>query len=267
MKKSFISLLIFLWILLSQTATYANLIAYWQFEGDGTDATGNGHTGSTQGNIFYQEDNSAGGLERLGTSIYFDGNSSNEFIVGYQPDLNFTTSYTFSMWIKPVLPAASYGSLLGRYYTAIGDSYGLYITSSQTIGPIMYKSNSSKIFYQYHDADFVTDEWQHLVVTYDNQYVKIYRNGVLKASPVASGIINSTVAPLYIGSLTGDGDSAYQYRGWMDEVMLYDTALDDTEVLMLYNNTLNTATAIPEPATIIIFMTALLTFFARKKSC
>ena len=123
-------------IILGTNVTYADLIAHWQFENGGIDSSGNALTANESGNVVFQQDSSQTALDALGTSAYFDGSSSNELKVDYDSLLNVTTSYTFAMWVKP---NGSFGSLLGRYSNAGGNSYGLYINpGNHTIGPIMY---------------------------------------------------------------------------------------------------------------------------------
>ena len=110
---------------------------------------------------------------------------------------------------------------------------------------------SSQIYYIYSDVGVVSQEWQHIVVTYDQQNVKIYRNTLLLSNNSENGTINSTTNPLLIGSLLGAGDSSYQYSGYMDEVMLFNNSLSQTEITELYNNSLNPA-SVPEPTSIIL---------------
>ena len=79
-------------------------------------------------------------------------------------------------------------------------------------------------------------EWHHVVCTYQSGVgLKIYTDGVLRASLAATGNINATPGgQLYIGGVnSGSGD----FVGQMDEVRIYPTALSAAQIFQRYADT------------------------------
>src|SRR5579872_176516 len=78
------------------TATSSDTIAYWTFDGNLKDVTGNGHDGSGIGTVAF-------GSDRFGLAnhaMVLDGHSS--VVINDTAQLNFTgnSSFTISAWVK-----------------------------------------------------------------------------------------------------------------------------------------------------------------------
>jgi hypothetical protein len=82
-------------------------------------------------------------------------------------------------------------------------------------------------------------QWQHLLFTYSSGTVKAYVNGkpvqLAQNSFSGTGVLPLQKAGLYIGT---DSGRAYFARGMMDEVRIYNRALNDAEVSTLYSQSL-----------------------------
>jgi hypothetical protein len=73
-----------------------------------------------------------------------------------------------------------------------------------------------------------TNQWAHIVGTFDGSTMKLYKNGVeVDSAPFATSISHSTNT-LNIGA--GNGSGIYAWAGDVDEVALYDVALTPTQV-------------------------------------
>ncbi len=71
------------------------------------------------------------------------------------------------------------------------------------------------------------DQWSHLALTYDGSTLRLYVNGEQVSSRAVSGTIRRTSHPLWIG---GNHPYGEYFRGLIDEVRVYDRALDPDEV-------------------------------------
>ena len=75
-------------------------------------------------------------------------------------------------------------------------------------------------------ADYAVDEkWHQLAMTYDQNILKLYVDGEVRSSAPSKKGIGSNPFPLIIG----DG-----FVGTIDEVSVYDRALDSAEIVTLY---------------------------------
>ena len=78
----------------------------------------------------------------------------------------------------------------------------------------------------------VSTDWAHVVGTYEGTTMRLYMDGVEVASrPVSGGPLPSATAALLIG---GQANNANYFEGLMDDVKVYDRALDGQEVQILF---------------------------------
>lgn len=84
------------------------------------------------------------------------------------------------------------------------------------------------------------NQWTHFTVTYDgtlasNQRVKVYLNGILdKTATESSTSIPNSIAPLRIGSLYESASYPKTFKGSIDEIKIYNTALNSSLINSIY---------------------------------
>ena len=71
------------------------------------------------------------------------------------------------------------------------------------------------------------DRWSHLTFTYDGSTLRLYENGAQVSSRPMTGAIATTGDPLWIG---GNHPYGEYFQGDIDEVRIYDRALDPSQV-------------------------------------
>jgi len=90
-------------------------------------------------------------------------------------------------------------------------------------------------------AGVQTGVWHHLVMTYDSleaEEVKIYLDGSLVSSlPDYGGLISDSVAPLSLGVARPGGANLDDFEGLIDDVAIWDAALNDQQVTALFAGT------------------------------
>lgn len=93
-------------------------------------------------------------------------------------------------------------------------------------------------------------QWIHIAVTYDGESAILYRNG--QPFPLGSAPRSSySKGPVYIGGADAwDGDSGGFWQGALDEVALFNRALSEAEVSLLYRLIQPTALDIQKGITI-----------------
>jgi len=141
-----------------------------------------------------------------------------------------TTSLTLSAWVY------MQGPLLGGLHTIVEHNrlganwYGLWESQNGNLFQFRWANSGF--------TDFLTtispNTWYHVVGTYDasTQTVKTYVNGALDS------IVGSftTPTPLTAGVRIGRNQAGSEaLNGIIDDVRIYDVALDDAEVTQLYN--------------------------------
>ena len=102
-------------------------------------------------------------------------------------------------------------------------------------------TNSSGVTYDilsFNVLDY--NQWQHLAFTYDGNYIRLYKNGYLLDSTLASGTITQVNQSFRLGSLDWQGTGFYM-NGRLDEIRLWDVALSSNDIINWMCMTVNTS--------------------------
>jgi hypothetical protein len=217
------------------------LVAYYPFNGNANDESGNGNDGTLHPGQF-------GGLKKqvkdrhgkLGQAYFFDGHST--ITVENHPSLNFSDAMTISVWVNQ-----GDNSRLGpgvicngdRSNNGAGFSYGLNASSfSADSGdgrPRFLLSNterSKEWFVNLSSWEIKNSrEWNHVVATYNGKSAQVYLNGKLEANaPAKNQKIQAYKRPIIIGMV-----DHLAFGGEMDDLRLYNRGLSAEEVKALYD--------------------------------
>jgi hypothetical protein len=208
------------------------LVAYYPFNGDANDASGNGNNGTVVGATF-QTYGAAGKM-----ALQLSGNISSYVLVPRSTSLEPVDAISISMWVKgvPGEPCGyGWGTILRK---AENCSPGYFIrgcnggTAFQLDGadPCWVPSYHGQVSF----LTFTGTSWQHIVATYSRTdgTIKSYEDGVLvNQTPLASQLLHS--GNLYIGGAAVAGDDG-GFNGLINEVQIYNHALSASEVQQLY---------------------------------
>jgi concanavalin A-like lectin/glucanase superfamily protein len=158
------------------------------------------------------------------TSIWdtsFDFTSLNGDIISI-PDhssLDITTAITMEFWIQ-IDNAGSQPDILtkGDY----DESYSIWV---HTDGTVQFIINNNALGSTVSVSD---GNWHHVMATYDSANKNLYIDGQLDTTEAQTGAIATTTTPLTLSTL------AYDFDGRLEEIALYNRALDSTEALNHY---------------------------------
>jgi len=220
------------------------LVAYYPFNGNAHDESGNGNDGTEHGSIQYVD-----GV--IGKAISFD---ENNFIqIADSASLDTDNSMTLSLWFNPLDFASEGSKLIGKWYSSPwsggGETRGegdwvLNVTPS---GKIVFSiANYPQYGGRAEGRDIVDSadkltvtigSWVNVITTFQSGSLKLYVNGELiqqKDSHLQS--ISATEYAqddIFIGS-HWNGHQPYKYQGLMDDVRIYNRALSKSEIGELY---------------------------------
>ena len=197
------------------------LVAYYPFNGNANDASGNGHDGTVFGTILT--------TNRFGTlncAYYFPGNGE-RISVPASDSLNLLNGYTLAAWINFEVGGLSSPRIIDKFTYSF---FTLNNGSSRSLG--MYFSDQTAL---YATNTISSGQWYHVVSSYDLHQRKIYVNGSLVASDSTTFALIANSLPLEIGRKPVYGFDSF--KGIIDDVRIYNRALSDSEVQQLYGNT------------------------------
>ena len=223
-------------------------IGYWTFDNAGTeivvDESGNGNHGDLVNNPDYIQGVVATGLE-------LDGRTQHMMVTAGAAwhDLD---RFTLAAWILP--EGGGFQAIFSKDAKKLSLALAgadPYLKGCVKVGPLV----CSKGF----KGSIVSGRWQFVAMTYTDEgdrTVRLYIDGKevdYKKRGVASDnrIINyDRTTPLAVGALSTNGKKAF--GGRIDEVRVFDVALDDNQILELYQQDLSRAEEDTFPPTVTI---------------
>jgi len=209
------------------TSLTGGVVAHYNFNGDATDGTGNGHDGTVNGALLVPDRFSNP------NSAYSFPNPS-RIAVPHSPELNFPGGkFTFTVWMKQEAGSNAFNCILGKDYTQ-EFGFGTWGTDGTaptyprlTIGNQLTPSNNA--------SPINSNTWYHIAVTFDDSKdeVQFFINGLLTETETNTGSITPTTTELGIGS---DGKYFDQFSGVLDDIRIFDHVLTSAEIFSIYND-------------------------------
>lgn len=191
------------------------LVGWWKMDGDATDSSGYENDGTVNGATLTT------GIRGVANTAYsFDG--VNDYIEAINTDIALGQTYSLAWWQAPVFVAAE------RHPIGLSDS-GNQIYHANTNNRLNWYTAGVSCNSVTDDADNV---WVHYVLTSDaTTGRKIYRNGI-SAATSATPSQSLASATLSVGKRLGQ---TYYWTGKIDDVRIYNKALTQAEITLLYN--------------------------------
>ncbi|MGY4884634.1 MAG: right-handed parallel beta-helix repeat-containing protein [Nanobdellota archaeon] len=203
-----------------------SLVGYWAM--DYYNATGifdnstYGYNATFYGGLNYS--NLTTGMR--GQSLQFDG--SNDYMTSNLSKSSFNSAVSLSLFMKPT------GAQSNRGVLQFGDEF-----NEPTPWILLQRTNPTTVRWYVDQGYRITqiandDEYVHLVLTYNGTAWTAYKNGIINGTYTASNFGADPGASFWMGN----GYNGF-FNGTLDEVMFFNRALSQEEVLALYNSQLN----------------------------
>jgi hypothetical protein len=236
MKRKIVTLvLLFPVLVVSAQIPIDSLVAFYPFNGNANDKSGNENNGNVIGATLTTDR-----YDNADQAYSFDGESN--YIRVYDSDnLDDSNELSISCWFNTKNLGGDYHHdfvpIISKWFSWTHPdscSYLIYLDGSN----INYHINDgiSRDTLQA-NINFNIDEWVHLVCLFDSTYFKIYVNGILQINKLSSiSKINNSLADLKIGNWYKDYNSKYStFEGVIDEIRIYKKALSEAEIHSLFN--------------------------------
>ncbi|HTW22945.1 MAG TPA: LamG-like jellyroll fold domain-containing protein, partial [Candidatus Baltobacteraceae bacterium] len=202
------------------SSTIAGLVAAYSFdEGAGTtvnDLSGNGNTG-TIANATWTTD------AKYGNALEFNGSTS---IITIQdsPSLDLTSAMTLEAWVNPSSVQDRWTDIVYKGH----DIYYMEASSNQSAVPGAGNTVGSTDQTIFGTSPLAPNTWSYVALTYDGATLRLYVNGVQVSTLAnASGPMATSTNALQIG---GDSINGQYFDGILDEIRIYNVALNETQI-------------------------------------
>ena len=207
----------------------SGLVAWYPYNGNANDESGNGLDGIINGAVPTTDR-----MDSANSAFYFDG--TDDYIKVLSANLLNLQTFTIAAWVyverfgglqesagmilsRGIFPDFNYQLNAGTY-CACGSSFNVSATISG-INRSLYATSSYAINRRYFVA-----------ATNDGSSLRLYIDSV-PAGELTSGVPEDNSNDLYIGKY--ESDMLWNFKGKIDDIRIYDLALDESEILQLYN--------------------------------
>lgn len=190
-----------------------DLWAYYRFDGNRSDSSGNGRNLGEFGSSDYV-------TGKVGSAYYKD-NNNDRIQRGSGPALG--TNFTISFWVNH----RTFSS--GKLFSQPGFSGNSLTINLESTGFLSVNFDRNTSGTDYFGSDLIqlsTNQWNHIVVSYDGTTLKLYRNGSLvsTATPPSYSIPAADYRVLSNDSL----------RVYIDEYSIWTRTLSQEEISTIY---------------------------------
>lgn len=224
MNKACWTVLIFFACLFAQISSAggldSGLVAYYPFNGNTNDASGNGNHGTNYGALPAQD--------RFGLADRAFSFNRNYIEVPNSPSLQSpVNSMTLAFWINISQWDQNYAAFMAKSNISSTGQYGSVANSS----PYLQFDIGGQ--YVRFTRFFAVNRWYFICLKWDGQKIRFYLNESLYDSANFTGAVSPNNLPLIIGRHTSG--STKHYNGKLDDIRIYNRALSGAEILKLYN--------------------------------
>jgi len=204
------------------------LVAYYPFNGNANDESGNGHDGTNNGATLITDR-----FENTNSAYTFDG--VNDYIKVIDNGFEKGESFTVSLWveIRGTNPSNNYTNVI-LDKEVDSDKHEFRVCLSSVYSEPYDLScclNSTSV-----GASLNSNKWYHLILTTDNDETQSWLNGNLNQTVVTNNLIMNGDQPIYIGSGTYYNSMLDLYfYGSIDDIRIYNRVLTESEIDSLYH--------------------------------
>ena len=222
------------------------LMAYYPFNGNANDMSGNGYNGTVSGATLAPDR-----FGNANSAYAFDGANDYIDLSSYVSSFNFSQPATVSFWVN-----TKYDTPQTIYSTSNGTN-GLYEENiyigngcTGTLTNEVITISSQRVVPNNYIIGFTTTQrdtlinsgWHHIAVVYDNISTKIYLDTVLVNISCSAGTNNGhfgnlpVAAKTTLGTRWNNGYGGY-FHGTLDDLRIYNSVLNTTEITALFEET------------------------------
>jgi len=210
--------------------------AYYDFSGNAQDISGNGHHGTANGPTLTTDKDA-----NANSAYSFDG-TDDEIIVSDHADLRITSELTLAAWVYLDQNFSSEGTIIEKGSTNEGWEWSIRVRASQEIYFSVHDTDGISGYFVIESNQILSKQtWYHIAGVFkDNNFATLYIDGVPDTTTTnfnAAMPYGPGTATMTIGIRRGwtVQDPAFPFNGKIDEVGIYDCALDSTQIDSLMN--------------------------------
>lgn len=212
------------------------LVGYWQMDGNGKDASGNGIDGEVKGDVKPVEDR----FGNLNSALKFPGVANSNVTIADTPKLQIIGNMTLAAWVfaDSAMADALNGRIISKMAGGGSRSWSLNIESGGLPATFQIASDGNNVVEVADTNPLPTNEWVHIAGVFrSGKALEIYVNGEIKGdntSIIPKEQFSENGQPVLIGSRNACDNCAWM--GSIDDLVVYERDLTQAEIVNLMNN-------------------------------
>lgn len=204
---------------LSTTTPSANVSYYWSFDTDSAvPDVGTCTSCINRGAVWTQSGYSNGGYDFT--------NPSGKVDLGVLPVGTSTGQFTVAAWVKPHFDEND--TAFRTIFSQSGAFSAYFLPNIKDFRINLRTVNGNNFRMDTNGLAWDADTWHHIMFTYNGSMMKFYWDGQEKASANVTGAMHPNMGKFYLGV---SEVSSNHFNGVIDELEVYDMALDPAQVL------------------------------------
>jgi len=162
---------------------------------------------------------------------------TNDASIDLASPTGYLDEYTISVWLKRDL--TNQWDMFASGNTA-AQYFGIHPSTNRVIAS--YKNSTNKQNTCYSNIRIEDTSWHHVVITGKNDgYINMYIDGVKDRTtncrqPITNGGFNTAYSTVNRFGNSASSAADYGFNGTLDDVQVYDRALSQEQVMMIYQN-------------------------------
>ena len=217
------------------------LVAYYPFNGNANDASGNGYHGTVNGATLANDQN---GNENKAYEFIVDqgaswGSPQHEIEIGFNSSMN-SNFLTLSAWVNPRVKPSPYNdrshSIFGRWDGGVSNEIFRFVIGNDNALYFQINDGNNNIE-NYYGGNIPFDSWTHVAAVLNDKNIKLYVNGQMVSDELFVNNINITGnSDLTIASMPMSNGTWYFFDGYLDEMGYWNRALTEQEIQNLFTS-------------------------------
>lgn len=244
MKRLIIFLIPFCNFMVAQNIN-SGLIAYYPFSGNANDVSGNAHNGYISGGVIDSTDR----FGNTNSAYYFDGQLNSYIKILNSPALNNFQELSISLWYNKIDTIRYRSGFIGkqRQFNSCGSCYfsptfEFMLRKDPDSWAILSRQTSiGSRFGKFFNHTPTLSTWTHIVYSWDADSIRTYLNGVFQnsdATPSNFTFVDDT-SLIKIGYVEGVAGYSGTWKGFLDDIRIYNRAITKEEVGQLFENSVD----------------------------
>jgi len=205
------------------------LVAYYPFNGNANDESGNGYHGDVSGATLATDRSG-----KTNSAYNFDGKDD---FIDIGNIYNFNTEIAFSGWFRLIQDGKWNAFFTKNTYCDLAFMYKGFDDQNYSKTMRTFNGTCEGIRSYDYDLDLPLNTWFHIVFQSDGAQIQLYLDGQKVNSFNYSSSLKDG-SNFYIGATDTVYGFNYIWNGTIDDIRIYNRALSETEIQQLYNEVL-----------------------------